>query len=259
MKRVDVGGLSFHAHKSRAVRTGFFIGPDGFDGWDDGVDVRRDEILRAGAHGSFSAAGFRAARTVTLKGTCISQSAVETRSLGRRLTGLLAAGGPGRVQVDYGDGDVLFAEGFLTATPQFAVRGYDQTLADWQLQLWFPNPRKYGKLTDLRVTGPGEAQPIYHRGNFLAAPKMIVRGSMSGYRIEGPGSTYVVGRPVIDSAPHVIDNATGLLTIGGIVQFGAITSGTGWVIAPGTQPVTHKLVPLSGTGTLETRIRDTYI
>lgn len=250
---VGVGAL-------RPDRPQLVIGPDGFEGWDDGVDVRRDEVDRPwGSDGSFASSGNREGRIVSLSGVAITRSAEETAALGRRLLGVLARGGSGRLTVQ-SPGGRRFATAYLHGRPRFVVDGLDPTAAKWSLQLWCPDPRKFGDRVPLRVTGPGEAQEIFHYGNYFAAPELIVRGSLpNGYSVQGPGYTFVVGRAVTSSTPHRIDCATGLLRIGNAVQLGAITSGSGWVIAPGTAPVTHRLVPVSGTGTLETVLRDTDI
>jgi hypothetical protein len=235
---------------------GFFINSDGFEGWEDTPDVRFEEVQRPDSDGDFDSEPRYAARLLIVTGKCQTRGGDRKLGLyGQQLRSLLR--GKKRAHVDY-QGVKSFADGRLASAVKFRTSDPGRE-ARFQFTLRFANPRRYGALTPLDVTGPGVVQPIYHRGNFDAAPTLIVRGSMPGYRIEGPGFTYVVDRPVTAATPHVIDNATGLLSINGVVQFGAITSGTGWLIAPGSRPVTHKLVPVSGTGTLETRIRDTYI
>jgi len=258
---IDVAGLRIFGRADPLQPHGLFLGPDGFTGWDDGVDMRRDDAPRPSAAGSFPETGFLGTRTIVLGGTAFAASPQELMHLGRRFRGVLASGTTGRVSLSR-HGSTEWARAALAAgaRPLFAIRGRTPQVADWQLTLWCPDPRKFGDRTPLRTTGPGETQPIYHRGNYPAAPQLIVRGNMpNGYRVEGPGFTYVVARAVTPEAPHRIDNATGLLSIGGAVQLNAITSGTGWVIAPDTAPVTHKLLPVTGTGTLETELYSTYI
>jgi hypothetical protein len=235
---------------------GFFIDQDGFDGWDEAPTPRYENVEQQNAHGSFDAVSYYEQRLLVVSGTCMTgQGAGKLGWYASRFAGLF--NDKVRVQVDY-NGVQSFADGRLAARPRFqpVVPG---SIARFQFSLRFADPRKYGELVPLDITPAGVAQPIYHRGNFDAAPQLVVRGSMPGYRIEGPGYSYTVDRAVTAATPHVIDNKTGLLSINGVVQFGAISSGSGWVIAAGSRPVTHKLVPVSGNGTLETLIRDTYI
>lgn len=251
---LTVDGLTFWGGYGNE---GFFLDDEGLQGWTDTPDVRFDSEERPGADGDFDSVSRYAGRLVIVTGTCQTQlGADKLGEYNRRLATALS--GKKRAHVDY-EGVKSFADGRLASPIKFrtSLPGREARV---QFSLRFPDPRKYGDLVPLDVTGPGVAQVIYHRGNFGAAPQLVVRGDMpQGYRIEGPGSTYVVGRAVTAARPHVIDNATGLLSINGAVQFGAITSGTGWVIAPGSMPLTHTLVPVSGTGTLETRLRHTYI
>lgn len=230
---------------------GFFVDPDGFEGWHDAPTTRQLDVEIPAGHGSYDAAEFYDARIVTVSGYCHARTADRLGQFRSELVAVLQ----GRVKLRVDDiGSETFAYGRRFGQPKFQV-DHASRRARFQFSVRCADPLRYGERTPLRVTGPGEAQPIYHRGNFPSAPQLLVRGAMPGYRVEGPGSTFVVGQAVTAERPHLLDTATGLLSINGEVQLGAITSGTGWVIAPGTIPVTHKLVPVSGTGTLETIIR----
>jgi len=234
---------------------GFFIDPDGFEGWIDAPETRADYTEIPSGHGSYEALEFYESRIITVTGQCLARSDGELGQYRNRL--MAALQGRFRIVGKY-LGDETYAYGRRFASPRFKTTVPGRR-ARYQFSLRCADPRRFGSLTPLAVTGPGEAQAIYHRGNFPASPRLIVTGTMPGYRIEGPGSTYVVNRPVSAAEPHRIETDTSLLSVNGAVQLGAITSGTGWTIAPGTSPVTHRLVPLSGAGTLQTHLRDTYI
>lgn len=247
-----LGHLTFWGGEGEA---GFFISPDGFEGWTDAPNTRSQETELPSEHGSYDSVEFYEARVVTVSGSCLARSEGELGQLRNELMAVLQ----GRVRLDGNyQGERTFAHGRRFGTPRF------QTVipgrrARYQFAVRCADPRRYGDRVPLAVTGPNVSQVIYHRGNFPAPLQMLVRGTMPGYRVEGPGYTFAVGQAVTADRPHLLDTATGHLSINGEVQLGAVTSGTGWVIAPGTMPVTHKLVPVSGTGTLETIIRDTYI
>ena len=234
---------------------GFFVDADGFEGWSDAPNTRSDETTITAGHGSYDSLEYYEARVVTVTGQCLARSAGELGQLRHQLLAALQ----GRFRITVTDfGETTYAYGRRFAAPKFQTTHPGRS-ARFQFSLRCADPRRFGSLTPLVVTGPGQAQAIYHRGNFPASPRLIVTGTMPGYRIEGPGGTYVVNRPVSAAEPHRIETDTSLLSVNGAVQLGAITSGTGWTIAPGTSPVTHRLVPLSGTGTLQTHLRDTYI
>lgn len=226
---VNVGGLTLHRDSNES--SGFFINGDGFEGWDDGVDMRRDRVDRPGSHGAYDTAGYLDARVVSLSGRCHSKSYAESVENGLRFTGVLADGGSDVVSVERKSG-VQWARGRLAAKSKWSVLSENTCLADWQMQLWFANPRKFG----------GENQafggfPSFHRGNFPAPPVHRVEGVLpAGYTIFGPaGKQYVVSRNVPAGEVHTIDMADGLLRINGVVTFGYVTRGDTWTVQPGEQ------------------------
>lgn len=242
---------------------GVYLGPEGISGWDDGVDVRRDRVEREAGHGDFDVPGRLAGRMVTFTGQVRTPSADETRQLGARLKGLLADGGRSRVTVrrdemQYADcrlgGRTLFA-------PVFGRREW----ADWQLQLWMPDPRKFGELHRSAATPSGTDVAVHHWGNFAAAPLLEVYtagGMPGGYAIHGPDGrrfTVAIASGNTASFRHFIDMASGqLLDANRQPIYGATTRADTWAVPPG-QKVTHRLVPVAGSGTLTVEVRDTYI
>ena len=252
--KVTVEGVEMFGRPAEgSAPDGIYLTSDGFSGWDSGTDVRRDEVVIPQGHGSFDSPGFRASRVVSLAGVIVSPTEERTELLGLRLTGLLADGGLGRVVVERKRH--MWADARLSAATKCEARGATPWIADWQMQLWFPDPRRYGAT---RVFGSGEK--AYHYGNFPASPRITVLGNMpNGYTINGPFSTqYTVTAAVTPTVGHVIDMATGLLRVNGDVVYGAVTRGDNWTVPPG-QSAIATLVPVSGTGTLRVEVVDTYV
>ncbi|GAA0960182.1 hypothetical protein [Frigoribacterium faeni] len=258
MLLIDIAGLTFHGQESTAPASDYLlIEPDGFTGWDDGVDIRRTEVERANAHGSFDAFGFLSARVASVSGVCIGSSQASTEQIGSRLTGLLAGGGAGRMLVQRDSGN-QFATGRLAARTRFAPRSSNPELADFQIQMWFHNPRKYGGAQEFTSAADGR-WTAYHRGNFDASPFITVTGNAPSYTIGGPNSTvYKVQEPVTPAAPHVIDLGSGQITVGGELRFGIASQADTWVI-PSGQQIAQRIVPDGGTIQATELVRDTFI
>lgn len=236
---------------------GFVIDPKGFKGWDDGVDITRDQVRRPQAVGSFDATGFEDSRVVTLSGSCWGETPQKTNWFGNQLTGLLAGDTLAQVNVDH-QGGTLFGYARLAVKPTFEVSGADARDALWSLALWFPDPRKYGVTRSFPVASSVTA---FHYGNYAAYPKLIVTGVMgSGYTVNGPGGkTFSVNAPVTSGHPHTIDLATGYVWIDGAISYGIVTVAQTWPIPPGVQ-VPMTLVPVAGSGTLTVSdLRDVFV
>lgn len=257
---IDIDGLTFHGQANTAPDRGYFlIEPEGFTGWDDGVDVRREEVMRSNAHGAFDSLGYFSPRVASVSGVYIGHSQEDTEQQGMRLTGLLAGTPAGRMIVTRKSGS-QFADGRLASKTKFMVRSATPSIADFQIQMWFSNPRKFGPFQQFASAADGR-WTAYHRGNFGASGVIDITGSCPGYTVGGPDSTeYKVSAAVTSSQPHQIDLGTGLLTIGGQVAFGKAIRADTWVVAPGQQ-VPHRITP-DGTGTTVNAVmtlRDTYI
>ena len=72
MLTASIGDVTF---TSTPGSNAFVIDPDGFTGWDEGVTMRRQEILLPSGHGAFETPGFMGPRVTTISGassTCRS-------------------------------------------------------------------------------------------------------------------------------------------------------------------------------------------
>lgn len=231
---------------------GFTIRGNGLTGWADGVTQRRDETVFPQAHGSFDTPGFGSARVVSIQGLCFADSDARLGWRKSQLTGLLSDGGMDRLVVDY-QGVVSWADVRLAAgSPILFTDRVPGRIADYQIQFWAPDPRRYGATN----TFTGVSATIWHYGNFAAAPVLTVSGaSAGGYTVTGPGGAlYVVTAALVAGHPHVIDMATGLLSIDGVVQSGVVSTATTWTVPPGQQ-VTVSV----SAGTLSVAVLDTYM
>jgi len=251
--RVTIAGLSFLGQGS----DGFIISPDGFAGWDDGVDMRIENTARPGAHGSFNLPVFQDARTVAISGSVFADSPRQLAQLRNRFAGLMAGGLTGRIQVER-YGAVQWADGRLASKPMFTERG-GQNCASFQIQLWCPDPRKYGESKTVAVA-TGSPVSVFHRGNYNATPSFIVRGDMpGGWTLTVNGWNYTVTKPLVTGAPHRVDYNNGRLYVNGVLNQGNLGNTNTTPIPPG-QSVGVGLYPVTtGSGSADMTIVDTYI
>jgi len=243
---VRIGPVSISADR---VTEGLELGPDGIDGWNDAVDMRREDIAIPQAPGSFDLPGLPAARVLTIAGRCVASSVEKLGWYRSQVTGLLTRGDSGRIVVEE-FGLTTWAQCRLASRTKWQAWG-GQPYADFQLQLWCPDPRRYGEVR----TFPGGAA-AYHYGNFPASPVLTVTGSAAGgYTINGPsGKTFTVTKALVSGHPHTIDMVTGRLTVDGAVQIGAVGRAQTWAIPPGAT-----VAMTSTAGTLTAAVTDTYI
>lgn len=222
-----------------------------WSGIDEGVPVRREQTTRPGAHGAFNAPGYLDARVIGMSGHIIAPTPEQLLNMARRLTGILADGSTARLDL-LGEREVHLQVG-LAAQTMVTVRGNDPRVADFQIQLWAPNPRMYGEVHDF----PG-GQVAVNRGNFPARPQLVVSGTaVGGYTVTGPnGRRVVVTKALAAAAPHTIDFATGGLYVAGVRQINAITIYEPWDVPPGLPGVTASV---SNGLSLVQRVTDTFV
>lgn len=247
---VRVKSLAFRGHRD-AIRGGFYVDPDGFTGWDDGVDVRRELHAIPQGHGAYDLPGFLEPRVFGVAGKCYADSDQKLEWWRGALTGLFADGDSGRVVVE-NRGLTTWANARLATRTEFAKIPGGALMARYRIQFWAANPRKFG---EARTFDGGV--PAYHYGNFTAAPVLMVSGaSPSGYTINGPaGKQYVVTQALVSGHPHTIDMATGLLEVDGVVVFGGVSRADTWAIPAGAQVT----MTVSGSAVLSALVTDTYI
>lgn len=250
MRGARLGGVEFvdwprDHHQEWAV-----LDESGISSLWGGVDVRRADVARPAAHGSFDLQGFLAPRSISLTGHLSAPSREALDHLATRVGGLLADGEPSRLVV-FGPSGSRWCDVRLGAATQISL--VDATTARFQLQLWAADPRMFGEVRDV----PG-GQVAVQYGNFPARPQLIVSGSAgSGYTVTGPGGRrVVVTKALVSGQPHTIDFARGGLYVGGVRQLRAITVYEPWTVGPGLPGVSASV---NNGASLVQRVTDTFV
>lgn len=216
---------------------GFYVGPGGFRGWDDGVTMRSETIGRPQAHGDFDQRGWLAGRMVNLSGSCFAGSPWELLKFRDQLMGHGAWGDTFGVTIAR-DGVSLAGTARLASSiaPEFIDAGTGLS-ATWSVSWWFPDPRKYGESFS---EGPGSSVTILHRGNFRAEAVVRVTGSApGGYTITGPaGQDVVITRPLGSGDVHVFDMASMQLSVNGTRVLGGVGRAQRFTLPTGRSTIT---------------------
>lgn len=257
MLQVTIGGLTFEDHP-RDYDQCYLIAPQGMTGWESGVQVRREEVARPNAHGTFDAPGFLAARVISVKGTILAPTPARLRHMVTRLTGVLGDGDTGRLLVEDDLGST-WADVRLAAATQVATHGSASTEADFQIQFWAADPRRFGELREFTGTTGGGAESVHHRGNARAVPILEITGTMpNGYQIASQGRVYEVSQALTSGQTHRIDMGTGWLYRNGSLQVGAVPTLETFTIPPGRN-VNVTMSDFGGAGAWTMLLHDTFV
>lgn len=256
---VTVAGLSMYGRPGLGPLA---IVEDGLEGWEDGVDPRGEATARPNANGSFVLPRTLDSRVVSIAGVILATSAAERGNLAARVKGLLNTGGLGRVTVQQPEG-TQWADAMLGAKTK-VVKRRGTYHADFQLQLWCPDPCKYGATASPPVvaTSTGGFVNLFHWGNTYSFPTVVVSGDAAGgYTLESAGGTlYKVTRALVSGTPHTIDMRDGMLQVGGQYVAGGVSSADIFQIAPGGITATLRVRPIStGSPVATIYITDTFI
>lgn len=221
----------------------------GWSGWTDGPGQRRDAAARPSGHGSFRARSFATDRVVSWQGRYTGTSVEDVAYKGQVLTGLEGLD----VRVEVQREETLWADVTVDRV-RFAESGY-AAWADYQIELWMPDPFKYGGVHTSVSTGANV--PTSHRGNTAAHPRFTVTGAMpAGYRIVGKGRSFVVPGPLASGQTDVVDFRAASVRRDGVLVTG-VTPRTFSVA--GGENVSWQLVPVSGSGSAVMSLVDTFI
>lgn len=224
------------------------------EGWWDSPDAKDQSEEHENADGADDQPSYYKARYPTITGRLIAPSHAVLHEAANRFTGLVRR--KARMQVS-GHGptqwaDVKRASG-LTFVPVTA------TVAQWQLRLKCPDPRKFGELREFQAT-VGAPAKVFHRGNHDGLPVVEVVGSMpGGYQLVFVGGTVWVKQPLVSGTPHLIDYNTGRLTVGGVVVHGQFGTTNIQPLPPGTDTNASIAPVTTGTGTATFKVLDTFI
>lgn len=252
MLRIQFPSLSvFGAPYRDGDPTGFYVQKRGLIGWDGSPLGRREAVERPFQHGEYDLPVFRGPRVLTLKGYAIARSEFELGMMTNLLGGVGASGGAVALNVDYLDRSQSARARVLSLDfTDSGIRG-NRPWSEFTMEMVCADPRKYGESRTFRD------EAASHRGNFPATPRLRVSGVReAGWTVTGPSGRRVsVDRPLIASAPHEIDLATGALIVGGSSSAGGLVLFEPWTIPVATN-VAHSV---SSGLTLDVILRDTYM
>lgn len=253
MLRIQIAGVTIWGAPYDSARlSGLYVGPDGFEGWEDGGgDSRRDSVDRPAQHGEFDLPVSLGSRVITVDGYALAASAIELGHLRNAVMGVCAAGGRARLTIDHQE-QTLWAHVRRGAKPTFKDAGIRHGVhrGRFMLSMLAADPRKYG---ETREFAAGVA--AVHYGNFPATPVHEVTGTGSGYTITGPAGRAFTVSSGPGSGVDRIDMASGRVYRNGALLLGAVSRADLWTIPPGAPGVTHAI----SAGTLTTTVTDTFV
>lgn len=241
---IQFGGLTIMG-QYRRDSSGLVMKPEGFQGWRGLPEGRRESLARAVQHGEFDVPVFLPARVVTIDAWIIADSEEQLEHLCDRVAGA-ASTDLTRFTVT-ARGSTKTAEGRRTSCEVMDPDGGARE-TDFQMQIVFPDPRKYGAVN---ATPLGTAHEVFHRGNFPAYSVVEIPSAPSSYSINTIAGTFTVSGATAGGT-HRVDLRSGRVTRNG-VELPGVGHGDLWTTPPGT-PTTFVL---SVAGTVLTP--DTFI
>jgi hypothetical protein len=138
MLEATLGSLTFVGDAGAATYT-----LEELDGWFvNSATMRREYVDRPNQHGQFATPGFLSGRIVTLSGKVHASSDADFEAALVALSGLLADGESDTLTVTTGVGATT-ATVYRYGMPRTRVIVWG-SLAEYQLQLWAPDPVRYG-------------------------------------------------------------------------------------------------------------------
>ena len=256
--RIRIGDVQILGRPEDPDRTptGLFVKKNGFKGWDDSGDARRDSTPRPTAHGEFDAPTYQGPRVVSVDGWALATSERQLAHLRSVVTGLGADGQLVRWMVDH-QGQSLWADARRGDKSTFEDDGirYGLLRASFFIQSVCPDPRKYGDVKSF----PGPTATVFHYGNFPALPVIEVTGSLpSGYTVASQGHAFVVSQALAAGQTHRLDMRRGWLYRNGLLQMGAVAVADTFTVPPGVS-VPVVFTPVSGSGQMTVTVTDTFI
>lgn len=251
MLRIYVNGMRILGRPEGDDLSGLFVGPDGFQGWDDAPGGRRDSAPRPLAHGNFDTPLWRDERVFSIDGHALASSEAALGTLRDRVTGVGGDGQPVLVRVEHQASSRWANARVDQATFRDSGRRGGLLHAAFSMQFVAADMRKYGGVPR---DFPGASVRAFHRGNFPATPVVEVPGSLTApYSVSSQGRTVTVTQSLTSSQTHRIDMATGWVYRNGVLQLGVTSVADVFTIPPGDA------VLVTGPASMVVRVADTYI
>lgn len=252
---IQFGGFVFYGGEMPAP-TGFTVSR--FSGWTGGPGVKRETVDRQGAPGSFRAVSYATDRVVSWGGRYHGSSLDDVQAMSDALSGaesrelVVTVAWPESRWVNATVDRVRFE-------PEGAL-----PYADYQVDLWLPDPRKFGVVRE-SVSSATSANAdtaivkAWHRGNFDATPRFTVTASSSmssGYQLKGKGRTFEVPGPLSVGQTDKVDFRSGTVRRNGVLVTGVVPR---TFTVAGGEVADWRLWPLSGAGSATMHLPDTFI
>lgn len=205
---------------------------------------------RANADGEYDLPIFNQARLVTVGGNFYAKNHEQMHEAGNFLTAAML----GRLQVTM-HGKTQWADAKRNSGIRFTP--ITDVIAQWQLRLKCPDPRKYGDTQSFPLSS--EYTNLFHWGNYRASPIVTVTGNApGGYTIQEPGGvSYQVTGQLLPGQTHTVDFRTGVFRINGYIISGQTGITDIWYIEPGNAKGMR--VTSAGTVNATATVTDTFI
>lgn len=246
MLTVRIGGRVFLGDPHPGISRGLIISPRGFQGWQGITSSRREALARAVQHGEYDTPVYLGSRIVTMDGWIQAATDADLGTLSDSVTGMCSLGKT--VMSVENQSSNRWAEGrVLTAECEDTGMGH----SEFQVQLVFPDPRRYGQQVTLPEAGTAMAIAVFHRGNFPAYPLVEIPNAPAAYTITSPGGTFIVTNAQAGGL-HAVDLRTGRVYRQGI-EMDDVGQGDLWAVPPGE--VWEHVLSAPG----RTRIKHTYV
>jgi hypothetical protein len=238
---VRIGSLTFRGFADRDD-FGFWVGKDGWQGWDTAPAARADVIPRPNSHGTTDSPQYLDAREVVQRGFFRARSAAELAHMARRLSGLLADGGALKVMVDNAGATTWAnARRGLSQPDIITHNDGDLFVGEYELTYRCPDPRIYGDTCIAPLTGTAVSIAVLHFGNFPAHSVVEIPAAPSSYSVTSPFGVFSVTGAAAGGT-HRIDMRTGIVTRNGVIMSG-VGRGALWATPPGRSTVWTLSVP----------------
>lgn len=251
MLAIRVAGREILGHPRDLSRAnGLFVRPGGFQGWSGVANTRRESLARAVQHGEHDTPVYLGSRVVTVDGWALAPTERELVHLCESVSGLLASGRT-KVTIDH-RGQTLWADARTTSAECDDLGSSSSPFrAEFQLQLTFADPRRYGEEHAAPLAGSARGPWVSHRGNFPAYPAIEIPNAPSDYSISSPGGTFSIAGATAGGT-HTVDLRSGRVFRDGVEMID-VGRGSLWAIPPGVRWQHALSVP----GIV--RVTDTYV
>lgn len=243
MLAIRIAGREILGHpRDLSHAKGLYVRPGGMQGWEGISSTRREALARAVEHGEHDTPVYLGSRVVTIDGQVIAPTEDELVHFSDSVTGLFAAGRT-RVSVQ-NRGRTLYADGRVTLAECEDLGSSGRRLrAEFQVQIVFADPRRYGEVNTL----PGDrlnprdpdavaaSIPVAHFGNFPAYPVIEIPNAPAAYTVASPAGSYAISGATAGGT-HTVDLRRGRVFRNG-VEMPGVGRGSLWTVPPGAAMV----------------------